>query len=211
MNIGIEPGIGGGAGRPLYCYNVTLNRRESHEENPGVLACGATHSQHGSSWTSGRCALTADVIVVGGGGAGLAAAVEAAQHGVPVILLEKLAMLGGNTIRSGGAYNAVDPERQGPQGIEDSIEWHYYQTLKGGDYRRDPALVAILVERAPRGNPLARVLGIEFRPNVFTVVGSLWPRAHLMKEVAGTGYIMGLEKAGLERGSPSSRTPELPI
>ncbi len=144
--------------------------------------------------------LTADVIVVGGGGAGLAAAVEAAQHGASVILLEKLAMLGGNTIRSGGAYNAVDPERQGPQGIEDSIEWHYYQTLKGGDYKGDPALVAILVERALEGIHWLESLGIEFRPNVFTVVGSLWPRAHLMKEVAGTGYIMGLEKAGLERG-----------
>lgn len=54
----------------------------------------------------------ADVIVIGGGGAGLAAATSAAENGASVILIEKAAALGGNTIRAGGAYNAVDPKRQ---------------------------------------------------------------------------------------------------
>lgn len=53
-----------------------------------------------------------DVVVVGGGGAGLSAAVSAAQEGAKVILVEKTGALGGNTIRAGGPYNAVDPERQ---------------------------------------------------------------------------------------------------
>jgi fumarate reductase flavoprotein subunit len=55
---------------------------------------------------------TADVVVIGGGGAGLSAAVSAAQAGAKVILIEKSEALGGNTIRAGGAYNAVDPKRQ---------------------------------------------------------------------------------------------------
>ena len=55
---------------------------------------------------------TADVIVVGGGGAGLSAAIAACQNNAKVILIEKTALLGGNTIRAGGPYNAVDPERQ---------------------------------------------------------------------------------------------------
>lgn len=54
----------------------------------------------------------ADVVVIGGGGAGLAAAVSAVQKGAKVILIEKAPALGGNTIRAGGAYNAVDPKRQ---------------------------------------------------------------------------------------------------
>jgi fumarate reductase flavoprotein subunit len=54
----------------------------------------------------------ADVIVVGGGGAGLAAATSAAEKGASVILIEKGSALGGNTIRAGGAFNAVDPKRQ---------------------------------------------------------------------------------------------------
>lgn len=54
----------------------------------------------------------ADVIVIGGGGAGLAAAVTAHENGGTVIVLEKMPRLGGNTILSGAAYNAADPDRQ---------------------------------------------------------------------------------------------------
>lgn len=54
--------------------------------------------------------MNADVVVVGGGGAGLAAGAAAAEKGASVILLEKMAQLGGNTILSGYAMNAVMPE-----------------------------------------------------------------------------------------------------
>lgn len=54
----------------------------------------------------------ADVLVVGGGGAGFSAAISAAQDGAKVILIEKSSFLGGNTMMAGGAYNAVDPEAQ---------------------------------------------------------------------------------------------------
>ena len=53
-----------------------------------------------------------DVVVVGAGGAGLSAAISAAQQGAKVILIEKSSFLGGNTIVAGGAFNAVDPEAQ---------------------------------------------------------------------------------------------------
>jgi len=65
--------------------------------------------------------MTADVIVVGGGGAGLAAAVSAAENGASVILIEKAANLGGNTLVAGGAYNAVDPERQKNVPMNDAL------------------------------------------------------------------------------------------
>ena len=55
---------------------------------------------------------TVDVLVVGGGGAGLSAALSAAQNGASVILVEKLSALGGNTFRCGGAFNTYDPEGQ---------------------------------------------------------------------------------------------------
>lgn len=54
----------------------------------------------------------ADVLVMGGGGAGLTAAISAAQQGSKVILIEKGSVLGGNTMMAGSAYNAVDPEAQ---------------------------------------------------------------------------------------------------
>lgn len=63
---------------------------------------------------------TVDVVVVGGGGAGLAAAAKASELGASVVLLEKGAAVGGNTLRAGGAYNAVDPDRQGKMDIDPS-------------------------------------------------------------------------------------------
>lgn len=53
----------------------------------------------------------ADVIVVGGGGAGLSAATAALEEGASVILIEKMPALGGNTLISGAAINAADPEK----------------------------------------------------------------------------------------------------
>lgn len=54
-------------------------------------------------------AQQADVVVIGAGGAGMAAAVEAHDDGAKVILLEKMAMVGGNTIRATGASTPAAP------------------------------------------------------------------------------------------------------
>lgn len=53
---------------------------------------------------------TVDVVVVGAGGAGMAAAASAAEQGATVLVLEKTAAVGGNTLASGLAMNAADPE-----------------------------------------------------------------------------------------------------
>ena len=56
---------------------------------------------------------TADVIVIGGGGAGLSASIAAAEAGASVVMIETMDVLGGNTIISGGKWNAADPDIQG--------------------------------------------------------------------------------------------------
>lgn len=50
---------------------------------------------------------TYDVVVVGAGGAGMAAAVQAAQNGDSVAVIEENAEIGGNTIASGGQFQSV--------------------------------------------------------------------------------------------------------
>ncbi|MDO4414067.1 MAG: FAD-dependent oxidoreductase [Erysipelotrichaceae bacterium] len=52
---------------------------------------------------------TYDVIVVGAGGAGMAAAAQAAQDGNTVLVIEENAEIGGNTLVSGGQYQSVMP------------------------------------------------------------------------------------------------------
>ena len=59
-----------------------------------------------------------DVIVVGGGGAGLAAAIEAAKAGASVMVLEAATKLGGATAMSGGVFYAAGTSAQRAQGIE---------------------------------------------------------------------------------------------
>ena len=122
---------------------------------------------------------TVKLLIVGAGGAGLTAAVSAAQNGLTdTLILEKMAYIGGNTAISGGGMNAVDPARQKAQGIEDSIENHYEQTLKGGDYRANPALVKELVENAPETVTWLESIGMKFKDKVYQVYGSLYPRGH---------------------------------
>ncbi len=53
--------------------------------------------------------LEYDVVVVGAGGAGMAAAAQAAQDGNTVLVIEKNAEVGGNTLVSGGQYQSVMP------------------------------------------------------------------------------------------------------
>lgn len=77
--------------------------------------------------------MTADVIIVGGGGAGLSAAVAATDLGASVIIVEKEGYVGGNTLVSGGIFNAPDPEMQ------KDVEMTARRDRAGGDRPgRDP-------------------------------------------------------------------------
>lgn len=66
-----------------------------------------------------------DVVVVGGGGSGLAAAVRAAELGLQALLLEKDDRLGGSTARSIGSISAAGTVYQKRAKIEDSPDWHF--------------------------------------------------------------------------------------
>ncbi len=132
--------------------------------------------------------LTADVAVIGGGGAGLAAAVQANQNGATVVVVEKMSKVGGNTTLAGGALNAVDDRSETAIANNDSVEWHYTQTIEGGDNQGDPVLVHTLVSNAWDGVEWLKDMGMEFQDGVFTVTGGLWPRAHKPVDPLGTGF-----------------------
>jgi succinate dehydrogenase/fumarate reductase flavoprotein subunit len=67
---------------------------------------------------------SSDIIVVGGGGSGLATAVSAAEHGANVLLLEKQPALGGTTGIAVGSFTANGTRLQERNGIKDSPESH---------------------------------------------------------------------------------------
>ena len=61
--------------------------------------------------------MTADVIIIGGGGAGLSAAIEATNAGASVILVEKAGLFGGNSIAVGGIMNVAGSKFQIAHGV----------------------------------------------------------------------------------------------
>lgn len=94
---------------------------------------------------------SADVIVVGGGGAGLSAAAEAARLGRKTILLEKNPALGGSTAWSVGSISATNTPHQLSRGILDTPDDHFedLETLAGSYANRDNrALRRLLVDRS---------------------------------------------------------------
>ena len=90
---------------------------------------------------------TVDVLVVGGGGAGLSAALSAAQSGASVILVEKLSALGGNTFRCGGAFNTYDPEGQKDIPMTDALSTTVEKLLAHKDENKDHAALKAEVEK----------------------------------------------------------------
>ena len=92
---------------------------------------------------------SADIVVIGAGGAGMSAAIEAAQKGATnVVILEKMPFTGGNTVRATGGLNASETQYQKRDGIEDSNDLFYEDTMKGGKNLNDPELVRTLVENS---------------------------------------------------------------
>lgn len=71
-----------------------------------------------------RVTETFDVIVVGGGGSGLAAAVSCAERGLRVLLLEKQQQLGGTTGIAVGSFTANGTRHQQRNGVRDNPQHH---------------------------------------------------------------------------------------
>lgn len=173
-----------------------------------------------------------DVAIIGGGGAGLAAAVSALENNASVLVLEKMPSVGGSTIMAGGQYNAVDNKRQqtqkmrpelvvelekyanenpvndihkklmnelkvqieeykknGKDFIFDSAQLHTLQAFKGGDQVGNLELIETLTKGAEKSITWLEEHGVEFRDEIATVTGALWPRTHQFVKPLVTGPI----------------------
>ncbi|MCO7150199.1 flavocytochrome c [Vagococcus lutrae] len=92
---------------------------------------------------------TFDVVVVGSGGAGFSAAIEAKEAGKSVVLIEKMPAVGGNTLISGAEMNVPNNWVQEKLGIKgDSPEKMAEDTIKGGDELGDPHMIHVMTENA---------------------------------------------------------------
>ena len=108
---------------------------------------------------------TFDVVVIGGGGAGLAAAIEARAAGCEVVLLEKNAKLGGSTAWSVGSITSTGTPHQQRAGVQDRPQDHFDDMpLFAGDLagRDNDELRRILCDEVPDAFRWLLSLGVRF-------------------------------------------------
>jgi len=96
-----------------------------------------------------------DLIVIGGGTAGIPAAIFAAERGARVVIIEKAPVLGGTLYLSGGLMAAAGTVFQEAEGIEDSADNHYDDIMRISNETSDPMLARLW---ADHGGPVVNWL-----------------------------------------------------
>ncbi len=172
----------------------------------GMLAGCAPQKAAGVTWDK-----TADVVILGGGGAGLAAAISASKAGAgkSVVVLEKGAAVGGSTSISGGVIQAAGTkyEAEFKNVTDDTPEKHYQFYMQTSEGFVDPELVKVLTDNAPAAIDWMVGLGLTYvntyavSPNPNVDEQNRLPRIHVPggggdTAKAGTGavHVAVLEK-----------------
>ncbi len=130
---------------------------------------------------------TTDVVVIGAGGAGVAAAVEAFDNGAQVILLEKTGAIGGTTATSQGMIAGYETYKTKEQDIHYTVDEMYHNLMNNASYRLDPELTMLTVEKSGETvDYLHDRMGMEFDDTIWTYYGNL----QMMHVVTGAGSAM---------------------
>ena len=146
-----------------------------------------------------------DVVVIGAGGAGFSAAIEAKNAGATVVLLEKMPAVGGNSLISGAEMNAARNWVQPKLGIlDDSAERHAADTFKGGDKKGDMKVINVMTANALDAAKWCRdYLGVRFEDdNLFFFGGHSRKRALIPVGHTGTEFIAKFQAKADELGIP---------
>lgn len=123
-------------------------------------------------------AVQTPLLVVGGGAAGFSAALEAAQQGLEVLLIEKTAETGGSSAMSGGCLAFAGTDLQQAAGVEDSDELLRKDLLDVGRHDNDPAVVDAYLRHQLDTYRWLRGAGVEFSPSLESSSGQSVPRVH---------------------------------
>ena len=142
-----------------------------------------------------------DVLIIGGGGAGASAAIEADNAGAKVMIVTKLRMGDANTMMAEGGIQAADKPN-------DSPAIHYLDAFGGGHFAAKPELLRTLVTEAPEAIQWLNDLGVEFdkAPDGTMVTthggGTSRKRMHAAKDYSGAEIMRTLRDEVLNRQIP---------
>ena len=142
-----------------------------------------------------------DVLIIGAGGAGTSAAIEAHENGAKVMIVTKLRMGDANTMMAEGGIQAADKPG-------DSPAQHFLDAFGGGHFAAQKDLLYKLVTEAPEAIRWLSELGVEFdkTPDGTMVTthggGTSRKRMHAAKDYSGAEIMRTLRDEVLNRQIP---------
>ena len=171
---------------------LDLNRRSLIKGSvaAGVTALFGTAAQ-ASTKVPAKWDETHDVVVIGSGFAGLAAAIEAKKAGADTVVLEKMPTAGGNSIINGGILTATGCPQQLKHGIKDSPELLASDMLAAGLYMNQPEKVKLVAKSALSNYEwTVKELGVEYNLEAIGQEGGhSVPRYVFTKNGSGSGIV----------------------
>lgn len=142
-----------------------------------------------------------DVLIIGAGGAGCAAAIEAHEAGADVLIITKLRIGDANTMMAEGGIQAADKPN-------DSPAIHFLDAFGGGHFAAKRELLSKLVCDAPDAIKWLNDLGVEFdKAEDGTMItthggGTSRKRMHAAKDYSGAEIMRTLRDEVLNRNIP---------
>ena len=146
----------------------------------------------------------ADVLIVGGGGAGTSAALMASDAGATVIMATKLRHGDANTMMAEGGIQAAVQE-------SDSPFYHYMDTIGGGHFTNQPDLVAALAHDAPISIAWLESLGMMFNKHPDGRLVSRHFGGSSRKRMNSSGDMTGAEIMRVLRDEARNRKDKITI
>ena len=130
-----------------------------------------------------------DIVIIGSGGTGMSAAIQAHELGMQVAVLEKNEGLGGNTNKASSGMNASESNVQYKNGIIDHNEDFYRETMNGGGRMSDPAMLKFFVEHS--ANAISWLKDHDIVVDSLTITGGMSrKRCHRPSSVAPIGAFL---------------------
>lgn len=142
-----------------------------------------------------------DVLIIGGGGAGSSAAIEADKAGAKTMIVTKLRIGDANTMMAEGGIQAADKPN-------DSPAIHFLDAYGGGHFAAKKELLYKLVTEAPEAIEWLNNLGVEFdkAPDGTMITthggGTSRKRMHAAKDYSGAEIMRTLRDEVINRGIP---------
>ena len=175
-----------------------LNRRDFVKASAlGVAAIATANPAEVLAKVPPKWDYQADVIVVGAGAAGFAAAIEAANARAKVMLLEKTPVVGGSSTLCGGALAFAGTDLQAENNVKDSNELLKKDLMTVGENMNDPVQVQAYLDNQLETYQWLKKLAVKFT-QLTIASGMSVPRSH---QVIPPDVIRILEDAAKVRGA----------